>query len=58
VELRDETASGGIGLRALLLLCRGQLPTQIFNRTAQLNKDMIGQQVVALPDRQGIEGLG
>jgi hypothetical protein len=41
-----------------VLLRRGQLPTQIFDRTAQLNKDMIGQQVVARPDRQGIEGLG
>src|SRR5262245_37787806 len=54
----DEPASGGIGLRTLVLLRRGQLPTQIFDRTTQLNKNMIGQQVVALPDRQGIEGLG
>jgi hypothetical protein len=57
-ELRDEPASGGIGLCTLVLLRRGQLPTQIFDRTAQLNKNMIGQQVVTLPDRQGIEGLG
>ena len=57
-ELRDEPASGGIGLRTLVLLRRGQPPTQIFDRTAQFNKDMIGQQVVARPDRQGIEGLG
>jgi hypothetical protein len=39
-------------------LRRGQLPPQIFDRTAQLNKDMISQQIVARPDRQGIEGLG
>jgi hypothetical protein len=57
-ELRDEPASGGVGLRTLVLLRRGQLPPQIFDRTAQLNKDMIGQRVVALPDWQGIEGLG
>jgi hypothetical protein len=41
-----------------VLLRRSQLPTQIFDCTAQLNKDMIGQQVVARPDGQGIEGLG
>src|SRR4029453_11854937 len=45
-ELCDETASGGIGLRKLVLLRRGQLPTQIFDRTAKLNKEMIDQQVV------------
>ena len=55
-ELCDEPASGGISLRELVLLRRGQLPPQLFDRTAQLNKDMIRQQVVARSDRQGIEG--
>ena len=57
-ELRDEPASGGIGLRTLVLLRCGQLPTQIFDGTAQFNKDVIGQGVVTLLDRQRIEGLG
>ena len=46
-ELCDEPASGGIGLRTLVLLRRGQLPPHLRSRAAQLNKDMISQQVVA-----------
>ena len=51
-ELRDEPASGGVGLRKLVMLRRSQLPTQIFDRTAQLNKDMrllLDSRVLDLP---------
>jgi hypothetical protein len=57
-HLRHKPAARRIGLGKLLLLCRGHMPAQIFDRTAQFNKDMIGQRVVVLPDRQRIEGLG
>jgi hypothetical protein len=57
VPLRDKPAARHIGLRKLLLLRRGQVPAQIFHRTAQFNKHVMGQGVVALLDRQGIESL-
>jgi hypothetical protein len=56
--VRHKSAARRIGLGQLLLLRRGQLPAQIFDGTAQFNKDMMSHKVVALPDRQSIEGLG
>src|SRR2546430_11765190 len=57
-QLRHKATPCRIGLRELVLLRGRQLAPQIFDRTAQFNKHVIGQRVLALPDRQGIEGLG
>jgi hypothetical protein len=57
-QLRHKAAPCRIGLRELVLLRGRQTAPQIFDGTAQFNKHVIGQRVLTLPDRQGIEGLG
>src|SRR5262252_7474762 len=57
-QLRHKAAPCRIGLRELVLLRSRQLAPQLFDGTAQFNKHVIGQWVLALPDRQGIEGPG
>ncbi len=58
LQLRHQATPGRIGLGELVLLRGGQVPAQIFDRTAQFDEDMIGQRVVTLADRQGVERLG